>query len=219
VEAEAGSPVAAYLVPFLAILAASFVAKSASGAFEWLYPLRFVAAVVVLWYFRAEYRKLSWRIGWQGPVTGLVVFAIWMTPTLWGLWHGSAAGLSSLGVALAGLSPAGRLTWIAFRVVAAVITVPIAEELAFRGFLARRMVAAEFERVPFSGLTAMAIGVSSVAFGLMHGASWVVGILAGLAYAGVAKWRGRLGDAVVAHATTNLLLAVWVLARGDWAQW
>jgi hypothetical protein len=40
-----------------------------------------------------------------------------------------------------------------------------------------------------------------------------------LAYAGALKWKGRIGDAVVAHATTNLLLAVWVLSRGDWAQW
>ena len=35
----------AYLIPFLAILAASFVSKAAAGYFEWLYPLRFVSTV------------------------------------------------------------------------------------------------------------------------------------------------------------------------------
>jgi exosortase/archaeosortase family protein len=43
---------AAYLLPFLAILGASFISKSASGFFEWLYPLRFVAAALALWVFR-----------------------------------------------------------------------------------------------------------------------------------------------------------------------
>ena len=44
-------------------------------------------------------------------------------------------------------------------------------------------------------------------------------LLAGMAFALVLKWRGRIGDAVVAHATSNLLLAAWVVLRGDWAQW
>jgi membrane protease YdiL (CAAX protease family) len=53
----------------------------------------------------------------------------------------------------------------------------------------------------------------------MHGQQWIVGILAGLAYAGLMKWKGRLSDAIVAHATTNLLLAIWVLTSGNWSQW
>jgi hypothetical protein len=31
--------------------------------------------------------------------------------------------------------------------------------------------------------------------------------------------RGSIGDAVVAHATTNALLAVWVLWGGNWQFW
>jgi hypothetical protein len=31
--------------------------------------------------------------------------------------------------------------------------------------------------------------------------------------------RGDLGDAVLAHATTNALLAAYVLATGNWALW
>ncbi len=58
----------AYLVPFLAILAATFVSKAASGYFEWLYPLRFIAAAVALFYFWPELKKLDWRfqLGWAG---------------------------------------------------------------------------------------------------------------------------------------------------------
>ncbi len=216
IEDTGESPaIGVYVVPFLAILAASFVSKSASGHFEWLYPLRFLAAAIAIWHYRAELKQIDWRFGWLAPVTGIGVFVVWLVPSFW--THD--ADTSQLGQTLAALSPIARWSWITFRIAAAVITVPIAEELAFRGYLARRLVNREFDSIPFSAITVYSIAFSSAAFGLMHGKQWIVGILAGLAYAGVMKWKGRLGDAVVAHATSNLLLAVWVLSRGDWSQW
>jgi len=214
--ARAESPAtAAYLLPFLAILGAAFISKSASGYFEWLYPLRFVAALIALWAFRDEYRKLNWRFGWTAPLTGVAIFLVWIAPEWW--THSSAGG--SLGLALASLPAGSRMVWIAFRVAAAVVTVPIAEELAFRGYLARRMMARDFTQIPFVRLTLFSIALSSVAFGVLHGQHWLVGTVAGLAFAALLRSRGRMGDAVMAHAVSNLLLAVWVLARGDWGLW
>ena len=99
----------AYLVPFLAILAASFVSKAASGYFEWLYPLRFIVAAIALWYFLPELKKLNWRFGWAAPVAGVAVFLVWIAPSWW--LHRHAA--SPLGPALAALSPTARWAWIA----------------------------------------------------------------------------------------------------------
>jgi CAAX prenyl protease-like protein len=164
-------------------------------------------------------------VGWAAPLTGVAVFLLWIAPEWWahlvagGENSAGAAGAAALGPALAALPVAARMAWIAFRVAAATITVPLAEELAFRGYLARRIVARTFDQVPFARLTALAIAVSSTAFGVMHGHRWLVGAVAGVAYALVLRRRGRIGDAVTAHAITNLLLAAWVLARGDWAQW
>ena len=193
----------------------AFISKAASGHFEWLYPLRFLAAAIAIWHYLPELKRISWRFAWLAPVTGAVVFVVWLIPSFWA----HSADSSQLGEALAALPPASRWSWIAFRVAAAVITVPIAEELAFRGYLARRFVNREFDSVPFSAVTTLSIGLSSVAFGLMHGRQWSVGTLAGLAYAVVMKRDGRLSDAIVAHATSNFLLAIWVLSRGDWSQW
>jgi CAAX prenyl protease-like protein len=120
---------------------------------------------------------------------------------------------------LASLPSASRIVWIVFRVAAAVVTVPVAEELAFRGYLARRILSRDFSEVPFARLTLVSIGWSSIAFGVLHGQHWLVGIVAGLAFAAILRSRGRMGDAVVAHAVANLLLAAWVLARGDWGLW
>jgi CAAX prenyl protease-like protein len=218
-EAGESPATAAYLVPFLAILAASFLSRAASGYFEWLYPMRFLFAAVAIWRYWPELKRIDWRpsrVGsFMAPLVGLVIFAIWLAPTLWTQQQQP----SSLGAALASLSPLARWSWITFRIAAAVITVPIAEELAFRGYLTRRLVDRNFDSIPFSAVTILSVGLSSVAFGLLHGQQWFAGILAGLAYASVMKFRGRLSDAIIAHATTNLLLAVWVLSHGDWAQW
>ena len=214
----------AYLVPFLSIIVASYVSRLVGGStgtgFEALYGLRFVAAGVALWAFRGELRKLDWRFGMIGPAMGAVVFAVWVAPEMWGHGAGSSGvGASGLGTALGGLPAWERLGWLALRVTAAVVTVPIAEELAFRGYLARRLMNREFDQVAFRALGAVPIAVSSIAFGLMHGGQWAVGILAGVAYALVVKLTGRFGNAVAAHATSNMLLAAWVLGRGDWGMW
>ena len=60
---------------------------------------------------------------------------------------------------------------------------------------------------------------SSLLYGLMQGPMWAVGIPSGMVLCLVARWRGRLGDAVAAHATANLLVAVWVLTLHDYSPW
>ena len=205
------NPSAVYLAPFAALLAAGMVSRAASGQFEWLYPIRICAVAAVLWFFRRSYAKLDWSFGWLGAATGAAVFAMWI-----GIDRFTASG------AVSGLVPGqgiGWLAWLALRVVGAAITVPIAEELAFRGYLLRRIDAADFENVSFGKVSQMALAVSSVAFGLMHGNRWIAGSLAGLAYGLVVRRGGRIGEAVAAHAVTNALLAVWVIARGAWGLW
>ncbi|MGB7983893.1 MAG: exosortase E/protease, VPEID-CTERM system [Terracidiphilus sp.] len=214
-----------YMIPLLAILAAATLSKLLSGYFDWLYPLRFIAAAIAILCFWPKMKKLDWRFGWLGPVTGAAIFLMWIAPSWFASLSGHPHAAGSLGSDLAALSPSARWAWVAFRVAAAVITVPIAEELAFRGYLARRIMSWDFDQISFSNLTAGAICLSSLVFGIEHMKNlmdWqhlLLGTAAGLAFAGVLRWRGRMGDAVVAHAVSNLLLAAWVLGLGDWSQW
>jgi exosortase E/protease (VPEID-CTERM system) len=208
-------PTAAYLVPFLAILAASLVSRAASAGFEWLYPLRFLAAAAALWHFRSTYRSMDWRFGWTAVGAGVAVFLAWVGLASWL----GPSGNGAIDAELAHSPNLARLGWVLVRAAAAITTVPIAEELAFRGYLCRRLVAADFESVAFRTLAVVPIATSSVLFGVMHGGQWLAGTLAGLVYALVLRRGGRIGDAVAAHATTNGLLAVWVITRGDWWLW
>ncbi len=218
--ARVDNPTAAYLMPFLAILAAAMVARAFSQRFEWLYPLRFFAAAAVLWFFRKKYAPLDWRFGWVAVLAGAAGFALWLAMDRIALMPGPSVHFDN-GIAsgLKAWPQSAKVTWLVIRTLAAVVTVPIAEELAFRGFLLRRLTSPDFESAGFRNFSWFALLISSVAFGLMHGDRWVAGAVAGLLYALALRWRGRIGDAVAAHAITNALLAVWVLTRGDWYLW
>ena len=212
---RAVTPPDAYLVPFLAILAATMISRGTSASFESTYPLRFIAAVGALLLFRRKYASLDWRCGWAAPVAGGLVFALWILLDRLAGPHVE----SGMPLSLATSPAAARITWLFFRVLAAVITVPIAEELVFRGFLLRRLISADFESVNLRRWSFLAVVGSSLSFGLLHGDRWMAGTIAGLLYAAAQKWRGRIGDAVVAHGITNALIAVWVLWGGHWSLW
>jgi CAAX prenyl protease-like protein len=97
--------------------------------------------------------------------------------------------------------------------------VPIVEELAFRGFLPRRLSGADFEARPLGRFSWPAFLLSSLVFGALHGRLWIAGTVAGMAFALALYRRGALADAVQAHATTNGLLMVYAIATGQWSVW
>ena len=191
------------------------ISQLASGGFEWLYPIRVVAVAAALVYFGRSYRMLDWRFGWSSIASGVLVFAVWI-----GLESLVMAGLEiGMPAALSHAPDTAKSSWLLFRVLGAVITVPIAEELAFRGFLLRRFVSTDFESVGWQSVSWIAILLSSIAFGVLHGDRWLAGTVAGAIYAFTWMRRGSMGDAVAAHATTNALIAAWVLISGQWHLW
>ncbi len=96
--------------------------------------------------------------------------------------------------------------------------VPIAEELAFRGYLIRKLVSADFERVALGHFTWVSFLGSSILFGSLH-AQWIAGTLVGMIFALAICRRGLMSDAIVAHATTNGLLTAYTLMTGRRSLW
>jgi exosortase E/protease (VPEID-CTERM system) len=211
--ATSDNPTAAYLMPLLAILAAGAISHSMSGNFETFYPLRLIAASGMLCLYYSKLATLDWRWSWRGPAVGLCAFFLWMAAARFQL------PATSMPEGLTALSPAARIVWITIRVAASVITVPIAEELAYRGYLMRRFSGADFESVPFRSVRWPALTAAAVVFGLAHGALWLPGIAAGLAFGLIVVRRGGIGEAVAAHATTNALIAASVIGWNQWQLW
>jgi CAAX prenyl protease-like protein len=109
--------------------------------------------------------------------------------------------------------------WIVSRLVGSILLVPIAEELAYRGYLMRRLIKADFESVPYRSVRWPALTAAAVVFGLAHGVLWPAGVVAGLAYGWILIRRGSLGEAIAAHTTSNALIAATVLAANQWQLW
>jgi exosortase E/protease (VPEID-CTERM system) len=207
------NPTAVFLMPLLATLAAGVVSRALSSNFETLYPLRLIAGAVMLWVYRRKLMAINWHWSWRGLAVGLFAFLIWMLAAKFLL------PVTAIPSELAALPPAMRGIWIASRVAASILTVPIAEELAYRGYLLRRLYNRDFESVPFQRVRWPALVFTAIVFGLAHGVMWLPGIAAGLAFGLILMRRDSVGEAVAAHATTNALIAVSVLAWNQWQLW
>lgn len=206
-----------YLLPFTLIVGTSLITQAFSAGFEPLYALRLVMALAALWLLRAHYRQLDWRFGGLSVLVGIAVGVAWLAIRL-KFKDVSPEALITANTLMSMWRPY-RLAWIATRVAAAAVTVPIAEELAFRGFVARRVMRVDFEHQPYRTMNWVSLVVSSGVFGAMHGRMWLPGTVAGALFWWMARRNNRIGDAVVAHAVANALIAIVAVHLHDYSLW
>lgn len=211
---ETWNPTAVFIGPLMVLIATALVTGLVAGDFDYLYPLRVFAVAAVLYAYRSELPPVVRRPSWESIALGTAVFVVWLVleprPDL--------AQVAASQRQFDALPMAARAAWLLFRVLGSVVTVPIAEELAFRGFLLRRLVAADFTQVSLRTFTWPSVLLSSLAFGALH-RRWIAGTIAGVCYALAQQRRGRLADAIAAHAVTNALIAADVLFLGAWSLW
>lgn len=203
------NPAAPYLAPLLACLAAAMVVGAVAPTPTWLAPVKVAVAAVALAAYRREYAAMSWRGSWAAVALGAAAC---------GLWLGLVLLRPSPPAPRPDLAGTAAVAWVVARLAGSIVVAPIVEELAFRGFLARRLVAPAFEEVDPGRIPPWALLASSALFGALHDrplGGTIAGLLYGVAYAR----RGRLGDAVLAHAVTNALIAIVVWLSGDWSLW
>jgi CAAX prenyl protease-like protein len=185
---------------------------------RWLYPVKTVAVVAVLFAYRRHYPELAWRtIRWPGilsPVAvGVLVLVLWVSLDAPWMQIGAAAGFNPVG-------EDGQTDWmlVAWRIAGAALVVPVMEELFWRSFLMRWLERKDFMDVVPAAVGAKAIIVTVILFGVEHNL-WLAGMVAGIAYSVVYMRSGNLWSAILAHATTNGLLGVWVVATASWTYW
>ena len=187
----------------IAPFATWMVLMMALPATAWAYAVRaaVVAGMLVSgWLARACPRGRG-RYGdfTQGLFVGLAVFAIWILPEQfdWS-WYRRFCIIGEGGTQAVAEASA---VMIAFRLIGSAFVISIAEELFFRKWL-----------IGFAGFWPMV-----ALFAIEHD-RWLVGAIAGVVYGGLYLRRGLL-SAIVAHATTNLVLGLWVLKTGQWQFW
>lgn len=201
------------LVPELVLLTATLLSAAFSAQFEWLYPVRVVATGLVLAYFWKVFQLQRLSLHFTPILIGILVFIAWIlfVPVSHERSRQFAEHLGSVPATMA-------FAWIAIRALGTVLIVPLAEELAFRGYLLNllsKKAGTNDQSIAFAWMPML---LSSLLFGALH-SQWLAGTLAGIAFAYARYQRGRLWDAIVAHAVTNGLLAAYVLAYGHWSYW
>lgn len=218
---------------FIYILLGPLEGKGFSGSEYWFYAVKTFAAGAALWALRPKLPELRFTLNPLAALAGVAVAGLWG----WGdgRWPGLKEAIDWGTHQLGGAAPiqaAETLPWnpTAFyaaypalgwslalvRVVGRSSVVPAAEELFYRSLLYRMFIRADFETVSLGAFRLPQFALAVAAFGLAHPSQFLPALAAGATYQGLAIWRGKLGDSILAHATTNLALSIWTISTGQW---
>lgn len=217
------SPSADYTAPFAAFIVLLGLSGWLPGHPLLAYWVRSMIVLAVLLLFSR--RVISFRTSNPaGSIAlGVAVFFVWIGPDL--LWPGYRAHwlfanwLTSLERNAVPPGAGSDPLFLSFRVAGHVALVPVIEELFWRAWLMRWLVAREFWRLPLGHFSAYSFWICAGLFASEHGSYWDVGFLAGVAYNWWIVRTRSLGDCILAHAVTNGCLAAYVVGAGQWQYW
>jgi CAAX prenyl protease-like protein len=215
------APMATFLI-IIWISANSTVKQFLPLAYPTLYVMRTVIVALLLICLWRNYTKIRWNHWWLGILVGVIGIFQWVGMQLWLQKHFAffAPSPDAFDPTKEFSSPAMLYGFIAIRIIGASLVVPVMEELFWRDFLWRQILAPNDFKLASVGEWGWApfLGVS-VAFAVVHGNWWLTSIVWGLMIAGLLVYTKSLGACIIAHGVTNLLLAVYVLRFRDWAFW
>ncbi|MEZ5854273.1 MAG: exosortase E/protease, VPEID-CTERM system [Hyphomicrobiaceae bacterium] len=204
------TPATPLLLPFIALMLGSIAMAAAAPRQNPAYVLKVIAVAAALFLCRKSYARWNGKVSLIALGAGIAVGAVWIATA-----PRTPAG-HHLGLWLAHIGPLFAGIWLVIRGVATIVLVPIAEELAFRSYAYRRLISARIETVSLTRWSPLALAVSSLVFGLLHD-RWLAAALSGAVFALVMLRKGRVADAIVAHAAANAVIFLWALAVANWS--
>jgi CAAX prenyl protease-like protein len=212
-----------YVVPYFAFLIPTSLAPYLPEAWEpWLEPFRTLASAVAMLFYasRGAYPELRRTVPahraatWLAIGAGLAVAFTWMPLTRIVPQIGSRGGFHPeiWGAALA--------PWLwASRLVAFVLVIPFAEELLVRSFLPRWIDDPDGWPARGIGVFTRVSAAISIGFFTFTHPEWLAALVTGALWTGLLAATRRLGDAVLAHAIANGVLAVIWSFTGERGWW
>ncbi|GKS68709.1 hypothetical protein W03_07130 [Nitrosomonas sp. PY1] len=183
-----------------------------------LYAVKITVVASLLWWFRSTYRELQWPAGstmrtWIVAIAaGITVFIVWINLTADWMMMGGSVGFDP--------RENGEIDWsfVAIRLIGAVLVVPVMEELFWRSFLMRWLHRPNFLAVNPSQVGIKAFLITASLFAVAHNL-WFAGLLAGVVYNLLYMRSGILWSPILAHAITNAILGIWIIATNNWDFW
>lgn len=211
------------------------VVESAASGNSWLHlPYRYypvvytakivatIAAMALVW---AGYRRYPFRISPLSVAVGILGIVVWVvlaqlqrewSPQLGLKWLGGSATRSAYNPLEQLAGTPWAVAFLAVRFLGLALVVPMIEEFFLRGFVLRYFTHPDWWKVPFGTWHTTGIAVMTLAAVATHPAE----LLAAIAWFSLVTWlmlrTKNIWDCVAAHAVTNLLLGVYVVATNNW---
>lgn len=199
-----------------------------------VYTIKVVATLGVFAWFWPAYRQFPFRVSPLAFVVGVVGVVLWVGIASLGLeqrlfswlgsenfltqWFGSEGRPAYNPLAALGDQPALAYAFLAVRFLGLALLVPLIEEAFLRAFLMRYVMHENWTEIPFGVVNRMAVAVGILFPVLYHPEH-----LAALVWFSLVTWlmvrTKNYWDCVAAHATTNLLLGIYVVAASAWQLW
>lgn len=215
-------PFAVFMLGFLLLDGVKWLAKGSELLLlarpeYWVFPLQSLLCAAVLLFFWRQYSFGSQRVIPLAVGVGLVAFAVWVSPqVLFGQPRRAEGFDPSL---FAGDS---ALYWatVLGRFARLVVVVPLIEEIFWRGFLQRYLINERFQTVAFGSYTPVSFWIVVAGFTFVHApVDYLAAAVTGALYGWLTVRTRTLLAPVVAHATTNLLLGLYIMKTGQWGFW
>jgi hypothetical protein len=225
-----------YLVPYGVFITLTAVADQFPAWRSAFYIVKVLAVAAALWHYRRSYPELRFRFSPALGVAALVgvgVIVAWIgldpyypqtNKELTNYVDWDARHFDHPDRVEGQFDPyeKGQLippvVAIIFRLIGAVLLVPIFEELLIRSWLMRLVIREQFWEVPVGVFTHISFWVGTVAMAISHH-EWLAAVICSAAFNALLYWKRDIFLCVVAHAVANLALALWVLHTGQWYWW
>jgi uncharacterized protein len=212
-----------YVLPmglFMALTAVEGVVPRALYPFAYLLKVLLVGGALVCcaprW--RHEFRP-TWLAAGLGLAVGLLGVVLWIVVDRWTPHLAFLGTRTALNPFAAISDPALRVSFIALRLIGMTLLVPLMEEVFWRSFVHRFVIDPDaWQTLRIGVCTPLAVGAGAMLFGASH-PEWLAASVFALLMIGLCRVTGNLFASTIAHATTNLTLAIYVLETGAWAYW
>jgi hypothetical protein len=207
------SPFLSRVLPFFVFL----LLTSCQGSFGpeshfWVYLTKCIVGAWMIWATWPLVSEMRWTISFEALLAGTLVFILWVAMDVpypkfsqpdesWNLYKH--------------FGPASMMVWLfaGVRIAGSTLLVPMLEEVFYRSFLYRYILAPNWMFIEYNSFAVKPFLITSIVFGITH-QHWLAGIICGMIYQFLVIRTNRVGDAITAHAVTNLLLGAWVITQG-----
>lgn len=189
-----------YLIPFLV-----YIITTPLINYGYMLIIRFFLVLSLILAFRGYY-KFKLKLELFPFLIGAIIFLLWILMD----GHYPLIGKTYYAV--------GNNILLIFRILSFVAIAPVVEEFFVRNFLARILIKNDWKKVKLGTFTTTSFVMTTLFFGFSHN-RWLPGLIAGALLNYVMSKKKNMGSVILAHATANALLTIYIIYTGSWNFW